>query len=143
MLKDRSDAGQRASTNAPLQELKPVESHQGDTPVAPNRRQKAVWQGIILTIAGKLETDLVSTRTCEGIAIAKAKGKLRGRALSLPPLNAPCSTICQRRGTYHHRNRRPIRSLTGNDPSSTAETGRVVDLTQHAKSATIGHGYAS
>ncbi|MGI8613048.1 MAG: recombinase family protein [Nocardioidaceae bacterium] len=42
------------------------------------------------------ESDLIRTRTREGLAVARAAGKLRGRSPSSPPHGRRCSSTCTR-----------------------------------------------
>jgi DNA invertase Pin-like site-specific DNA recombinase len=65
----------------------------------------------VLAMVAEFEADLIRLRTKEGMRVAKAKGRLRGRKPQAQPTAASSSgQLDRRRGAQHDRGRRPVRS---------------------------------
>ncbi|WP_368853930.1 recombinase family protein [Nocardia brevicatena] len=77
----------------------------------------------ILATVAEFEVDLLRMRTREGMAIAKSKGKLRGKQPKLSARRQAHPVELYRSGTYHCRagrivQRLPAHRLSGPRPSS-------------------------
>lgn len=76
----------------------------------------------VLAMVAEFESDLIRARTREGMKIAKAKGRLRGKKPKLSPAQeAHLSETARRRRTHHGRTRRALfRGQVHGVPGSTA-----------------------
>jgi DNA invertase Pin-like site-specific DNA recombinase len=58
----------------------------------------------VLSMVAKFEGNLIRLRTREGMAVAKAKGRLRGKSPSSPPPSVDTYPTCTTRATTRRKN---------------------------------------
>ncbi len=63
----------------------------------------------VLAMVAEFESDLIRLRTREGMKVAKAKGRLRGKQPKLNPPGSPSGRSAQCGRAQHRRTRRPVR----------------------------------
>ena len=93
----------------------------------------------VLAMVAEFEADLIRLRTREGMKVAKAKGRLRGKQPKLnPPPGSPPGRALHARRVQHRRARRPVRRRPLHRLPRSAPSPRPQPVRSHRHLPTAG-----